>query len=109
MRRTAAALAVVTLGLVSFTSSAGADAASPPPPIHCGTVGPPVCDVLLDLQAQLKPVQPVLALAGPLVGDLSATARDLLAQSRSDAGLSSAQATAVATELDAALATARRT
>jgi hypothetical protein len=104
MRRTAASLAVATLGLVAAVAPfTEAQAAPVPDQIRCGTVGPPVCDVLQDLEAQLAPLQPVLALAGPVVADVSQTLHDLLALSSSEKGISSAKALDAAEQLDAVL------
>jgi hypothetical protein len=102
MRKTAAALAVATLGLAAAGGPAHADVAAPVPPIVCGAAGPPVCDVLEDLEAMLAPIQPVLDLAGPLLGDLGADVQALSSLSQAQ-GLSPAAALGSATALQDAL------
>jgi hypothetical protein len=104
MRRTAAALALAAFGVVTFVAPV-ADAAAAPTvqQIHCGTVATPACDALESLQAQLAPLQPVLVLAGPVVGQASSAVQGLLAVSESPSGVSSADALDAADALQQAL------
>lgn len=61
--------AVLVGSLIAPTSVARAQD-DPVEQIACGTVGPPICDVVRQVSALLSPLGPVLDLAGPALGDL---------------------------------------
>ena len=56
-----------------------AAAAEPFPVAPCGSLGPPVCDLLQVVQAALAPLEPVLAMGGALTDSLGATIHGLQA------------------------------
>lgn len=81
MRKTAAAIATAVLVTTTLTPSpAGAQTPEEAiSQISCGTVGPPLCDAVDQVLALLAPLQPLLELAGPALGDLGAAANQLTA------------------------------
>lgn len=81
MRRTAAAIATAVLTATTLTPAlAGAQVTEEVlPQVSCGTLGPPVCDVVDQVLVLLAPLRPVLEVAGPALGDLGAAANQLTA------------------------------
>ncbi len=79
MRRTAAALAATALTVVVLTGPlAMPGQAGPPSSLSCaGAATTPECVLLDQLAAQLAPLQPVLALAGPVLAQVAPAAQNL--------------------------------
>jgi hypothetical protein len=82
MRRTAAtalATAVFATSTLAAPTLAAAAPDEPVPQIACGTVGPALCDAITQVTALLAPLQPLLDLSGPLLGELGTAASGLTA------------------------------
>lgn len=81
MRRTATAIATAVLTATTLVPSlAGAQTTEEAlPQISCGTLGPPACPAVDQVLALLAPLQPILEVAGPALGDLGAAANHLTA------------------------------
>jgi hypothetical protein len=81
MRKTAAAIATAVLAATTLTpSSAGAQTPEEAlSQVSCGTVGPPLCDPVDQVLTLLAPLQPLLEVAGPALGELGAAANQLTA------------------------------
>jgi hypothetical protein len=94
MRRPAAALAATVLAAVILGGPmASPGVATPSSAVQCAAVTPSsACPFLDQLAAQLAPVQPVLALAGPVTAELASAVAGLAARADEPAGVPSAEA-----------------
>jgi hypothetical protein len=89
MRRAAAALATAVLVAVVLTGPmASLGHAEPSPSITCpGAAASPECQLLDQLAAQLAPLQPVLALAGPVTAQLAPALQGLAGRADQPGGV----------------------
>lgn len=106
MRRTAAALATAILAAVVLTGPmATIGQAGPSSSVRCPGATTSACELLDQLAAQLAPLQPVLALAGPVVAQLAPAVQGLAARADQPGGVPTAvvadQAQALLGQLDA--------
>ncbi len=103
MRRTAAALSATLLATVLLAGPLAATGqAGPSTTVSCaGASTAPECVLLDRLAAQLAPLQPVLALAGPVLAQIAPAAQGLAVQADQPGGV---PASAVSAQAEALLA-----
>lgn len=81
-RRSPRSVVVAAVAACVLTLTLGAPvaaAADPPAQAPCGSLGPPVCDLLQGVKVALAPLEPVLAMGGPLSDALGAAVHTLQA------------------------------
>ena len=100
MRRTAAAMATLTIAAVALTGPlAPLGQAAPGPTIQCAGSATPECVLLDQLAGQLAPLAPVFALGGPVVVQLTTATQGLAGRADQPGGVPTAVVAAQAQAL----------